>query len=69
MIKAKKSLGQNFLQDESVIDSIIEASGADNTTDVIEIGPRKRRGNTTAFKMCKITYRNRNRRTAVQFFG
>ena len=41
MIKAKKSLGQNFLQDESVIDSIIEASGADNTTDVIEIGPGK----------------------------
>lgn len=39
MIKAKKSLGQNFLRDISVIDKIISASGANDTTDVIEIGP------------------------------
>lgn len=41
MIKAKKSLGQNFLKDLSVIDEIISASGADKNTDVIEIGPGK----------------------------
>lgn len=41
MIKAKKSLGQNFLKDMTVIDKIIEASGADEATDVIEIGPGK----------------------------
>ena len=41
MIKAKKSLGQNFLKDTSIIDEIISASGANEETDVIEIGPGK----------------------------
>jgi len=39
MIKAKKSLGQNFLKEASVIDEIISASKASENTDVIEIGP------------------------------
>lgn len=39
MIKAKKSLGQNFLKETSVIDEIVSLSGANKDTDVIEIGP------------------------------
>ena len=38
MIKAKKSLGQNFLIDESVIDKIVETTSIKNKN-VIEIGP------------------------------
>ena len=38
-IKAKKSLGQNFLKDESIIQKIVEISRADKNTDIIEIGP------------------------------
>jgi 16S rRNA (adenine1518-N6/adenine1519-N6)-dimethyltransferase len=38
-IKAKKSLGQNFLIDNTVIDRIVEFSGANKETDVLEIGP------------------------------
>ena len=38
MIKPKKSLGQNFLIDESVIDKIIETTSINNKN-VIEIGP------------------------------
>lgn len=34
-----KSLGQNFITDESVIDRIVESSGAGPTDLVIEIGP------------------------------
>ena len=37
--RAKKSLGQNFLADESVIFDIAEASGVDEDTLAIEIGP------------------------------
>lgn len=36
---AKKSLGQNFLQDRSVIERIVEMSGVNGETDVLEIGP------------------------------
>ena len=39
MIKAKKSLGQNFLKETAVIDEIVSASKASEETDVIEIGP------------------------------
>ena len=39
IIKAIKSLGQNFLQDSSVIENIVSMSGASDETDVIEIGP------------------------------
>ncbi|WP_086429500.1 16S rRNA (adenine(1518)-N(6)/adenine(1519)-N(6))-dimethyltransferase RsmA [Staphylococcus cornubiensis] len=35
----KKSLGQNFLIDVNIINRIIDASGIDHTTGVIEIGP------------------------------
>ena len=38
MIKAKKSLGQNFLVDEGVIDKIVETTSINNKN-VIEIGP------------------------------
>ena len=37
--RAKKSLGQNFLTDASVIDRIISAVGPEGTDYVIEIGP------------------------------
>ena len=39
IIKAIKSLGQNFLQDEAVIENIVNMSGVCENTDVIEIGP------------------------------
>lgn len=35
----KKSLGQNFLQDENIIDKIVKCSNVDKDTLVIEIGP------------------------------
>lgn len=35
----KKSLGQNFLNDENIIDKIVKASEIDKDTLVIEIGP------------------------------
>ena len=38
-IAAKKSLGQNFLQDHSVIENIVTQSGVNRETDVLEIGP------------------------------
>lgn len=38
-IRAKKSLGQNFLHDASVIESIVGAIGINATDTVIEIGP------------------------------
>ena len=38
-IVAKKSLGQNFLQDDSVIDNIVTQAGVNKDTDVLEIGP------------------------------
>lgn len=38
-IKADKSLGQNFLIDDNVIDNIIEASNIEKDDMVIEIGP------------------------------
>ncbi|MBU1083074.1 ribosomal RNA small subunit methyltransferase A [Patescibacteria group bacterium] len=36
---AQKKLGQNFLIDKQVLDTIIEASSLKNTEDVLEIGP------------------------------
>ena len=38
-IVAKKSLGQNFLQDDSVIENIVTQAGVNKDTDVLEIGP------------------------------
>lgn len=37
--KFKKSLGQNFLQDENVIHKIVDSAGIDKDTLLIEIGP------------------------------
>ena len=37
--KFKKKFGQNFIVDQNVIDKIIESSGVDKDTMVIEIGP------------------------------
>lgn len=38
-IKANKNLGQNFLIDENVVDSIIDAANISNNDLIIEIGP------------------------------
>jgi 16S rRNA (adenine1518-N6/adenine1519-N6)-dimethyltransferase len=38
-LKARKSLGQNFLVNEAVRDSIIEAAGLSDADTVIEVGP------------------------------
>lgn len=38
-IHAKKRFGQNFLKDESILNKIVDASGASKDTLVIEIGP------------------------------
>ena len=38
-IKANKSLGQNFLINEEVVNKIVESSGINNEDLVIEIGP------------------------------
>ena len=41
-IKPSKSLGQNFLIDENVVDGIIENSEVSKEDLIIEIGPRNR---------------------------
>lgn len=41
MVIAKKSLGQNFLTDQSAIDEIIEAAELKSSDTVLEIGPGK----------------------------
>ena len=38
-MKAKKSLGQNFLTDQSIIDHIIESADLSHTDTVLEVGP------------------------------
>ena len=47
IIKAKKSLGQNFLKDKNVLKKIADISLLDNTTELIEIGPGT--GNLTSY--------------------
>ena len=39
MIKAKKSLGQNFLKDSSITKKIADAISTSNNDLIIEIGP------------------------------
>ena len=39
MLKPKKSLGQHFLTDESVIDRMVDAISKLNIDNLIEIGP------------------------------
>lgn len=38
-VKFKKSLGQNFLKDQSIVKRIVDISGVDNESLVIEVGP------------------------------
>ena len=51
IIKAKKSLGQNFLKDKNVLKKIADISLLDNTTELIEIGPGT--GNLTDYLIKK----------------
>ncbi len=39
MLKAKKNLGQNFLNDKETLSKIIEAADLKNTDQILEIGP------------------------------
>ena len=50
MIKAKKSLGQNFLIDKNILDKIVNATDISNKT-VLEIGPGT--GNLTTYILKK----------------
>ena len=50
MIKAKKSLGQNFLTDRNVLEIIVNTTPIENKT-ILEIGPGT--GNLTSFILKK----------------
>ena len=50
MIKAKKSLGQNFLTDKNVLETIVNTAEITNKT-ILEIGPGT--GNLTSFILKK----------------
>ena len=52
MIKAKKSLGQNFLIDREILDQIVNVAPIKNKI-VLEIGPGT--GNLTSFILKKKT--------------
>ena len=39
VIKAKKSLGQNFLVDKNVINKIVDAGNISRTDVILEVGP------------------------------
>ncbi len=52
-IKAKKSLGQNFLKDEAVLQHIIEAANLSKEDVVIEVGPGKGALTELLAKVCK----------------
>ena len=61
MIKAKKSLGQNFLNDAKVLNKIVDLVNIQNKP-VLEIGPGT--GNLTDYilkKKTKKTFSNRKR--------
>ena len=50
-IKAKKSLGQNFLNDSNIIKSIVEVGNITKDSVVLEVGPGT--GNLTEFILKK----------------
>ena len=50
-IKAKKSLGQNFLIDKNIITKIVNVGNISNKNEVLEIGPGT--GNLTEFILKK----------------
>ena len=52
MIKAKKSLGQNFLIDKNILEKIVNITEVKNKT-ILEIGPGT--GNLTSFIIKKKT--------------
>ena len=52
MIKAKKSLGQNFLIDKNILEKITELTNLKNKT-VLEVGPGT--GNLTSYILKKKT--------------
>ena len=52
MIKAKKSLGQNFLVDNNILKKIVSCADIENKT-VLEVGPGT--GNLTNFILKKKT--------------
>ena len=52
MIKAKKSLGQNFLVDHRILEMIVNSIGIENKT-ILEIGPGT--GNLTNYIIKKKT--------------
>ncbi len=52
MIKAKKSLGQNFLVDKKILEKIVSIEKIQNKT-VLEIGPGT--GNLTSYILKKKT--------------
>ncbi len=51
-IKAKKTLGQNFLKDKKIIEKIVEKSNLSSDDIVLEIGPGK--GHLTQFLLLKV---------------
>ena len=63
IIKAKKSLGQNFLKDKNILKKIADISLLDNTTELVEIGPGT--GNLTDFLIRK----NPKSNFALAIFG
>ena len=55
MIKAKKSLGQNFLTDENIINKILEITDITDK-EILEVGPGT--GNLTSEILKKKTKKN-----------
>ena len=55
-IKPKKSLGQNFLTDKNIIQSIINLGNITEENVVLEVGPGT--GNLTEFILKKKTKKN-----------
>ena len=52
MIKAKKSLGQNFLIDKNILEKIVNITAIENKS-ILEIGPGT--GNLTSYILKKKT--------------
>ena len=53
MIKAKKSLGQNFLIDKNIIDRIVNILDIENKT-ILEVGPGT--GNLTEYFLIRQNF-------------
>ena len=51
LVKAKKSLGQNFLIDENILTKIVNIGKINSNTEVLEIGPGT--GNLTEYILKK----------------